>query len=64
MVVEFVVDKEGNVSNVQAISGPEVLKQEAIRVIKKSGKWNPGNQNGRMVNSYKKQPIVVQLQSG
>jgi len=63
VVVEFVVDKEGNVSNVQAISGPEVLRQEAIRVIKKSGKWNPGNQNGRMVNSYKKQPIVVQLQS-
>lgn len=63
VIVEFVVDKEGNVSNVQAISGPEVLRQEAVRVIKKSGKWNPGNQNGRKVNSFKRQPIVVLLQN-
>jgi periplasmic protein TonB len=63
VIVEFVVDKEGNVSNVQAISGPEKLRQEAVRVIKKSGKWDVAIQNGRKVNSYKKQPIVVQLQN-
>jgi periplasmic protein TonB len=63
VIVEFIVDKEGNVSNVQAISGPELLKQEAMRVIKKSGKWSPAIQNGRRVISYKKQPIVVQLQN-
>ena len=62
-MVEFIVNKEGNVSNVQALSGPEVLRQEAVRVIKKSGKWNPGIQNGRKVNSYKRQPIVIQLQN-
>jgi len=36
VVVQFIVDKEGNVSDVQAISGPESggLREEAIRVIK------------------------------
>jgi protein TonB len=63
VIVQFVVDKEGNVSNVEAISGPELLRQEAIRVIKKSGRWEVAIQNGRHVNSYKRQPIVVQLQN-
>ena len=62
VVVKFVVDKEGNVSDVEAISGPEPLRLEAVRVIKKSGKWSPAMQNGRMVKSYKRQPIILQLQ--
>jgi protein TonB len=63
VVVQFVVDKEGNVSDVQAVEGPEVLRAEAVRVIKKSGKWTPAVQNGRKVNSYKRQPIVVKLEN-
>jgi protein TonB len=62
VVVQFIVDKDGNMSDVHAISGPELLRPEAERVIKKSGKWEPAIQNGRKVPSYKKQPIVVQLQ--
>jgi len=65
VVVQFIVDKEGNVSDVQAISGPDNggLREEAIRVIKKSGKWTPAVQNGRQVKSYKKQPIVFKLEA-
>lgn len=62
VVVQFVVDREGNVSNVQAISGPPELRGEAERVIRKSGKWEPAVQNARKVPSYKKQPIVFSLQ--
>jgi protein TonB len=63
VVVQFIVDKEGNVSDVEAISGPEVggLRQEAVRVIRSSGKWTPAIQNGRNVKSYKKQPVVFKL---
>jgi len=61
--VRFIVDKEGNVSDVEAVSGPEALQAEAVRVIKRSGKWTPAIQNGRKVNSYKIQPITVQVQS-
>jgi len=63
VVVQFIVDKEGNVSDVQAVSGPDELKREAERVIKKSGKWTPAVQNGRQVKSYKKQPITFKLEA-
>ena len=63
IVVQFIVDKEGNVSDVEAVSGAQELRDEAIRVIKKSGKWTPAVQNGRQVKSYKKQPIVFKLET-
>jgi protein TonB len=61
VTVQFVVDKEGNVSNVEAVSGPQELRAEAARVIKKSGKWTPAIQNGHKVKSYKKQPIGFRI---
>jgi protein TonB len=63
VVVQFIVDKEGMVSEVESISGPKELRDEAVRVIKKSGKWTPAVQNGRQVKSYKKQPIVFRLEA-
>jgi protein TonB len=66
VVVQFIVDKEGNVSDVEAVDGPDKggLRQEAIRVIKQSGKWIPAIQNGRNVKSYKKQPVQFKLMTG
>jgi protein TonB len=61
VVVMFIVDREGNVSDVQAVSGPDELRAEAVRVIKKSGKWTPAIQNGHPVRSYKKQPVGFQI---
>jgi protein TonB len=63
VVVQFIVDKAGAVSDVEAISGPNELRAEAVRVIKKSGTWTPAVQNGRQVKSYKKQPITFRLES-
>jgi protein TonB len=63
VMVQFIVDKDGNVSNVEAMSGPDELKEEAVRVIKKSGKWDPAIQNGRQVKSYKRQSVLFQLQN-
>lgn len=64
VVVQFIIDKKGKVSNVQSISGPVTggLREEAERVIKRSGKWNPGKQNGHVVTSYKKQPLTFRLE--
>lgn len=61
VVVRFIVDKEGNVSDVEAISGPEELRASAVSVIKKSGQWEPAIQNGKKVKSYKSQPITFKL---
>lgn len=63
VVVQFIVDKAGTVTDVEAISGPAELRDEAVRVIKRSGKWTPAVQNGRQVKSYKKQPIVFRLET-
>jgi TonB family protein len=63
VVVQFVVDKEGNVSNVERVSGPEALGAEAVRVIKKSGRWTPAVQGGRQVRSLKKQPFIIHFES-
>lgn len=61
VIVQFIVDKDGKVSDVHAVSGPSELYAEAERVIKKSGNWTVAFQNGRQVPSYKKQPIVVRV---
>lgn len=63
VIVQFVVDVNGTVSDVQAISGPDGggLKEEAVRVIQKSGKWVPAIQNGRSVKAYRKQPVIFKI---
>ena len=63
VVVQFIVDDKGNVSDVQAISGPDKggLREEAVRAIRKSGLWTPAIQNGRQVKSYKRQPITFKM---
>jgi protein TonB len=63
VMVQFIVDKEGNVSDIEVVSGPTDggLREEAIRVIRKSGKWTPAIQNGRVVKSYKRQPVIFQM---
>lgn len=61
VLVQFIVDTEGYVSDVVAISGPEELRAEAVRVIMKSGKWTPAIQNGHKVKSYKQQSIGFQM---
>lgn len=59
VVVQFIVDKEGNVSDVKALTGHGYgMEGEAMRAIKKAPKWTPAVQNGRQVKAYRKQPIT------
>lgn len=63
-VVQFVVDKEGNISDVRALTNHGYgMEEEAIRVIKKGPKWSPAVQNGRQVKAYRKQPITFRVES-
>jgi protein TonB len=62
VVVSFIVDKEGNISDVKAETDPGYgTAQEAVRVIKKGPKWNPANQNGRAVIYRQKQAITFMV---
>lgn len=62
VVVQFTVDRTGLVKAVEALDGPVELRAEAVRVIQKSARWLPAQQNGLSVKSYKKQPIVFKLE--
>ncbi|MDH7463470.1 TonB family protein [Chitinophagaceae bacterium 26-R-25] len=61
VVVKFIVDVNGNISDVMAIEGPDELRAEAVRVVKKSPKWTPAQKNGKAAKSYKRQPITFRL---
>lgn len=63
-VVQFVVDKEGNISDVRALTNHGYgMEEEAMRVIKKGPKWSPAVQNGRQVKAYRKQPITFRVEA-
>ncbi len=60
--IQFIVDKEGNVSNVEAITlKGSVLARVATDAIKRGPKWIPAIQNGRQVKAWRKQKITFRL---
>ena len=64
VVVQFIVDKEGKISDVKALSSHgHGMEEEAMRVIKKGPDWVPAIQNGRNVKAYRKQPITFVVAS-
>jgi periplasmic protein TonB len=61
--VQFIVDREGNISEVQALNDPgDGLAEEAVRIIKKGPKWKPAEQNGRKVIYRHIQAITFKLE--
>jgi protein TonB len=60
--VEFVVDKDGTITDVKAIKGIGAgCDEEAIRVIQEAPAWNPGKQRGRPVKVRMILPITFKL---
>lgn len=60
--VQFVVDRAGNVSDVKAVSNVGFgMEAEAIRVIKRSGKWKPALNEDKEVTSYRRQSVTFQV---
>lgn len=66
IVVQFMVDEQGNTSDYKALTGPKKggLREEAIRVIRESGKWTPAIQNGKNVRSFRKETISFKISVG
>ena len=62
VLIQFVVDIDGNVSDIKALTNIGFgLEQEAIRVLKQATKWKPAIQNGRPVKAYRQQPITFRV---
>ncbi|MCB0734721.1 MAG: energy transducer TonB [Flavobacteriales bacterium] len=55
VVIRFIVDEEGNISNAEVIKdevGCGAAAEEALRVLKRMPKWQPGLKHGEPVKSY------------
>lgn len=60
--VQFVVEKDGSITDVQAIRGIGAgCDDEAVRVIQNQPKWNPPKQRGKAVRQRIVLPIKFQL---
>ena len=63
VLVQFVIDKEGNVEEVTVSKGVDpYLDAEALRVIKMMPKWKPGKHEGKEVNVKCTIPVGFRLQ--
>ncbi len=62
--VRFIVDKEGKVSDINALNMKRsVLAKIAVKAIANGPKWIPAMQNGRPVKSYKEQSITFKTKN-
>ena len=63
VIVKFVVEKDGSVSQAQILKGVDKdLDKEALRVVNKMPKWQAGKNNGVAVRSYFTLPVQFRLQ--
>lgn len=63
VVVQFVVERDGSVSQVRVVRGVDPsLDKEAQRVISSMPMWIPGKQNGQAVRSRFTVPVTFRLQ--
>jgi periplasmic protein TonB len=59
VIIQFVVSKDGSISDVKALSDYGFgMEAEAIKIIQNGPAWKAALQNGRNVNAYRKQPIT------
>ncbi len=63
VVVEFVVGKDGSITNVRVVRPRHpALDKEAVRVVKAMPKWIPGRNNGQPVKVTYTLPVTFKLQ--
>ena len=60
VIIQFVIDKEGKIRDVSIWKDPGYgLGQRAAQAVSNyPGKWEPATLNGRLIKSYRKQPIT------
>lgn len=64
VIVKFVVEKDGSIGKAEIFKGVDRdLDREALRVVKKMPRWQPGKNNGVAVRSYFNLPVVFKLQN-
>ena len=63
VLVQFIVDKDGTISDIKASTKHGFgMENEVMRIIKNGPKWIPATQNGKIVKAYTKQPVTFQIE--
>lgn len=60
--VRFLVRKDGHLTDFSALNNPYDLGKELVAILPNSPKWNPAEQNGKLVHSYHIQPVTFVIQ--
>lgn len=64
VVVEFVVRKDGSITDVAYLTVFGYgFEEEAVRLIKNCGKWNPGMKGGKAVHYHAKLTIPFRMRT-
>ena len=64
VVLSFVIDKDGRLTNVEVLQAPDrSLAEEAVRVLNKSPKWSPGKQRNQTVRVRFTLPVDFRVQN-
>ncbi len=64
VVCQFVVERDGSITDVVVARGEDVnLDKEAVRVIKSMPRWTPGKQRGKPVRVRFTLPVLFRLEN-
>ena len=62
IMVRFIVSKTGKVSGIEAETSIGYgMEKEVVRIIKHGPKWKPATLHGRVVNSFRRQPVAFMV---
>lgn len=63
IIVQFVVDKDGSVTDVKALTKEGYgMEAEVLRLMRVAGKWSPAMVGERPVKAYRKQPVIFAVE--
>ncbi len=61
-IVQFIVDEEGKISEVEALTMKgSKLAELCVNAIRKGPDWTPAENNGMKVKAYRKQPVTFRI---
>ena len=62
VVLSFTIEKNGSVTNVKVLRGVhELLDDEAVRIVRESPRWNPGQHRGELSRCSYTLPVIFDL---
>lgn len=62
VLIQFVVDKEGNITDIKALTKHGYgMEEEVMSLLKTAPRWKPAIQNGGPVKAYRRQPVTFMV---